>query len=133
MTPASPTRTTVSAPDAPAAIGPYSQAVRHGEVLYCSGALPLDPATGELVGSSLGAEVRQCLENLQAVCRAAGTELAQALRLTVYTTRLDCFADINDAYGAFFAGSPPARVAIGAAALPKGAKVEIDAIVGLAG
>jgi 2-iminobutanoate/2-iminopropanoate deaminase len=122
-------RTAVATADAPDAIGPYNQAIRHGDVLYCSGALPLDPADGSLVTDSPAAETTRCLENLQAVCRAAGTELANALRMTIYTTRLDRFAEINDAYGAFFGDVPPARVTIGVAALPKDAHVEIDAVV----
>jgi 2-iminobutanoate/2-iminopropanoate deaminase len=131
MTPSSASRTTVSAPDAPAAIGPYSHAVVHGDVLYCSGAIPLDPESETLVDGSVAAETTRCLENLTAVCAAAGTELANALRLTVYTTKLEEFATINEAYAAFFPEAPPARVAIGVAALPKGAAVEIDAIVAL--
>ena len=131
MTTSSASRTTVAAPDAPAAIGPYSHAVSHDGLLYCSGALPLDPDSGELIDSSPGAEAKQCLENLAAICRAAGTELSQALRLTIYTTRLEAFEEINQAYGAFFESAPPARVAIGVAALPKGAEVEIDAIVAM--
>ena len=131
MTPSSANRTTVTAPDAPAAIGPYSHAVAHDGLLYCSGALPLDPDSGKLVDRSPGAETSQCLENLAAVCRAAGTELSQALRLTIYTTKLEAFEEINEAYGAFFSSAPPARVAIGVAALPKGAEVEIDAVVAL--
>lgn len=119
----------VTADDAPAAIGPYSHAVRHGDVLYCSGALPLDPADGTLVTSSPAAETIRCLDNLRAVCRAAGTELEQALRVTVYTTRLASFAEINEAYSAYFRTAPPARVTVGVAELPKGASVEIDAIV----
>jgi 2-iminobutanoate/2-iminopropanoate deaminase len=122
-------RTAVTTADAPAAIGPYSQAIRHGDVLYCSGALPLDPADGTLVTDSPASETTRCLENLQAVCRAAGAELENAVRLTVYTTTLDRFAEINEAYGAFFPDVPPARVTIGVAALPKGANVEIDAVV----
>ncbi|HEY2716238.1 MAG TPA: Rid family detoxifying hydrolase [Solirubrobacterales bacterium] len=125
-------RTAVTAPDAPAAIGPYSHAVSHDGLLFCSGALPLDPDSGEMVDDSVGAETTRCLENLAAVCRAAGTELSQAVQLTVYTTRLELFAEINEAYGAFFADSPPARVAIGVAALPKGAGVEIAAVVATA-
>jgi 2-iminobutanoate/2-iminopropanoate deaminase len=129
---ASASRTVVTAPDAPAAIGPYSHAVTHDGVLYCSGAIALDPASGALVGGgSLAAETTRCMENLQAVCRAAGTDLAHALRLTIYTTRLEDFGEINDAYGAFFADAPPARVTIGVATLPKGASVEIDAVVAL--
>lgn len=122
-------RTPITAPNAPAAVGPYSQAVRHGDLIYCSGALPLDPGSGDLVDSSLAAETEQCLRNLAAVCEAAGTELGRALRLTVFTTELDGFGEINAAYEQFFPSEPPARVTVGAAALPKGARVEIDAIV----
>jgi 2-iminobutanoate/2-iminopropanoate deaminase len=124
-------RTPIETTDAPAAIGPYSQAIRHGGLLFCSGQVPLDPGSGEYVAGSLGDETTRCLENLAAVCTAAGTSLGRALRLTVYTTRLDHFAEINEAYGAFFTEAPPARAAIGVAALPKGAQVEIDAIVAL--
>jgi 2-iminobutanoate/2-iminopropanoate deaminase len=126
-------RLTVSTDAAPAAIGPYSQAVRHGEVLYCSGQIPLDPASGEPVGGSVAEEATQCLRNLAAVCEAAGTDLSRALRLTVYTTELGQFAEINEAYAEFFAAEPPARAAVGVAALPKGVRVEIDAIVALDG
>src|SRR4051794_1524305 len=114
---------------APAAIGPYNQAIRHGGLLFCSGQIALDPETGRLISESLAGETTCCLENLEAVCRAAGTALERALRLTVYTTQLGGFAEINDAYAAFFPEDPPARAAIGVAALPKGARVEIDAIV----
>jgi 2-iminobutanoate/2-iminopropanoate deaminase len=119
----------VTTPDAPEAIGPYSQAVRHGTLLFCSGQIPLDPGTGEMVSDSLGAQTTRCLQNLEAVCRAAGTRLERALKLTVYTTELQGFAEINQAYAAFFPEDPPARAAIGVVALPKGARVEIDAIV----
>jgi 2-iminobutanoate/2-iminopropanoate deaminase len=131
MNAADPTRTCIDAAAAPSAIGPYSHAVALGGVLYCSGALPLDPGSEELVTESPAAEASRCLQNLALVCEAAGTELGRALRLTVYTTRLEEFAAINEAYGAFFEEDPPARVAIGVAALPKGAAVEIDAIVAL--
>ena len=124
-------RTPVESPDAPAAIGPYSQAIRHGDLLFCSGQVPLDAASGEYVAGSLAEETTHCLRNLTAVCRAAGTTLERALRLTIYTTQLEGFAEINDAYAAFFPAEPPARAAIGVAALPKGAKVEIDAIVAI--
>jgi 2-iminobutanoate/2-iminopropanoate deaminase len=125
-------RQAIDAPGAPAAIGPYSHAVRAGRLLFCSGQLPLDPSTGELVGQSPGEQARRCLENLQAVCAAAGATLADALRLTIYMTDLDRFGEVNDAYGSFFASDPPARVTVGVAALPRGAQVEIDAIVLLA-
>ena len=132
MSQPAPARVTVAAAEAPAAIGPYSHAVRHGDVLYCSGQVPLRPGDGALVDDSLAAATRQCLDNLAAVCHAAGTELARALRLTIYTTELERFAEINEAYGAYFEEDPPARAAVGVAALPKGARVEIDAVVALA-
>lgn len=125
-------RAPVATDAAPAAIGPYSQAVRHGDVLYCSGQIPLDPQSGEPVGGSVGDETRQCLRNLAAVCEAAGTDLARALRLTIYTTELAEFAAINEAYAEFFSTEPPARAAVGVSALPKGVRIEIDAIVAIA-
>jgi 2-iminobutanoate/2-iminopropanoate deaminase len=125
-------RETVNAEDAPPAIGPYSHAVRAGELLFCSGQIPLDPQTGEIVGESAAEQARRCLENLSAVCDAAGATLAQAVRMTVYMTDLSAFAEVNEVYGSFFEADPPARVAIGVAALPRGAQVEIDAVVALA-
>lgn len=125
-------RETIDAPGAPAAIGPYSHAVRAGSLLFCSGQIPLDPATGEIVGDTAAEQARQCLLNLTAVCKAAGASLADAVRLTVYMTDLASFAEMGEVYASFFSDSPPARVAIGVAALPRGAQVEIDAIVSLA-
>ena len=122
----------VASESAPKAIGPYSQAVIHNGIAYLSGQIPLDPASGEPVGASVADEARQCLRNLAAVCEAAGTDLSRALRLTVYTTDLGQFAEINEAYAEFFGADPPARAAVGAAALPKGVRVEIDAIVAVA-
>lgn len=122
-------RETLSAADAPAAVGPYSHAVRAQGLIFCSGQLPIDPESGEITGGDAAAQARRCLLNLQAVCRAAGSDLARALRLTVYTTALEQFDAINDAYAEFFPAEPPARVALGVAALPRGALVEIDAIV----
>jgi 2-iminobutanoate/2-iminopropanoate deaminase len=123
-------REPIHADGAPAAIGPYSHAVRSAGLIFCSGQIPLDPATGELVGESAAEQARQCLANLQAVCAAADTSLEYAVRLTIYMTDLGEFAQVNDVYGSFFAGGePPARVAIGVAALPRGARVEIDAVV----
>ena len=124
-------REPVTAIGAPAAIGPYSHAVRAGALLFCSGQLPLDPETGKLVGKTPAEQATRCLENLQAVCAAAGAGLADAVRCTVYMTDLSAFAEVNDAYGAFFASDPPARVALGVVALPKGAQVEIDAVIAL--
>jgi 2-iminobutanoate/2-iminopropanoate deaminase len=125
-------REAVTAIGAPAAIGPYSHAVRAGGLLFCSGQIPLDAESGELVGETAAEQARRCLENLQAVCQAAGASLGDAVRLTVYMTDLGAFADVNEVYGAFFEAQPPARVAVGVAALPKGAQVEIDAVVALA-
>ena len=124
-------REIVDAPGAPPAIGPYSHAVRAAGLLFCSGQIPLDPQSGELVGANPGEQAQRCLENLSEVCTAAGTSLAQAVRLTIYTTQLSAFAEINEVYGKFFAERPPARAAVGVAELPKGALVEIDAIVAL--
>ena len=125
-------RETIQAAGAPAAIGPYSHAVRSSDLLFCSGQIPLDPASGELVGENAADQARQCLLNLQAVCGAAGAELDRAVRVTVYMTDLGEFAAVNEVYGSFFEGAePPARVAIGVAALPRGAQVEIDAVVAL--
>src|SRR3954466_1158363 len=124
-------RQPVTAVGAPAAIGPYSHAVSAAGLLFCSGQIPLDPDSGELVGSTPAEQAVRCLENLQAVCAAAGTSLGDALRLTVYMTDLGAFADVNEVYAGFFEAEPPARVAIGVAALPKGAQVEIDDIIHL--
>jgi len=124
-------RATVTAPEAPEAIGPYVHAVRAGGLLFCSGQIPLDPATGEITGSSPAEQARRCLENLAAVCEAGGAGLADAVRVTVYLTDMGAFAQVNEVYAEFFPSDPPARVAIGVAALPKGAQVEVDAVVAL--
>jgi len=121
----------LNAPNAPAAVGPYVHAVRTGGLLFCSGQIPLDPSSGELVGATPGEQAGRCLENLQAVCAAAGTSLADAVRMTVYLTDMSAFAQVNEVYQSFFESDPPARVAIGVAALPKGAQVEMDAVVAL--
>jgi 2-iminobutanoate/2-iminopropanoate deaminase len=127
-----PDRQSLSTDAAPAAIGPYSQAVRTGDLLFCSGQIPLEPTTGELVKDDIEGQARRCLENLAAVADAAGGSLANAVRCTVYLTDMSDFARVNEVYGQFFgADDPPARVAVAVAALPKGADVEIDAIVAL--
>jgi 2-iminobutanoate/2-iminopropanoate deaminase len=126
-------REPVTALGAPAAVGPYSHAVRSGGLLFCSGQIPLDPESGELVGGTPGEQVRRCLENLAAVCSAAGASLHDAVRVSVYLTDMGAFADVNEAYAEYFEADPPARVAIGVAALPRGAQVEIDAVVALPG
>jgi 2-iminobutanoate/2-iminopropanoate deaminase len=124
-------REIVQAPGAPAAIGPYSHAVRAGGLLFCSGQIPLDPVTGELVGETPAEQARRCLENLDAVCAAAGAPLQDAVRITIYMTDLAAFGEVNEVYASFFADDPPARVTVGVAQLPKSAQVEIDAVVAL--
>jgi len=125
-------RTIIDAVGAPAAVGPYSHAVRAAGLLFCSGQIPLDPHTGELVGTSAAEQARRCLTNLEAVCAAGGTTLARALRVTVYLLDMGEYAAVNEVYAEFFAGDePPARVAIGVSSLPRGAQVEIDATVAL--
>jgi 2-iminobutanoate/2-iminopropanoate deaminase len=124
-------REIVKAPGAPAAIGPYSHAVRAGGLLFCSGQIPLDPVTGELIGAAPAEQARRCLENLQAVCAAAGATLQDSVRITIYMTGLAAFGEVNEVYASFFADDPPARVTVGVAQLPKGAQVEIDAVVAL--
>jgi 2-iminobutanoate/2-iminopropanoate deaminase len=124
-------RKTIDADGAPAAVGPYSHAVEANGLLFCSGQIPLDADSGEIVGATPAEQARRCLENLQIVCRAAGAELGDAVRCTVYMTDLSAFAEVNEVYAEFFPSEPPARAAVGVAALPRGAQVEIDAIVSL--
>ena len=127
------THQAVTTPDAPAPVGPYNQAVQAGGWLYCSGQIPLDPATGEMVGAGdVEAETRQVLRNLQAVLTAAGTEASRVVRTTVYLVDLADFQAVNAIYAEMFgAGVSPARACIQVAALPKGSKVEIDCIAWL--
>ncbi|HET9093872.1 MAG TPA: Rid family detoxifying hydrolase [Solirubrobacteraceae bacterium] len=123
-------RVTVHSTSAPAAVGPYSHAVRvTGELLFISGQIPLDAATGELVGETPGEQARQCLENLRAIASDAGCSLGDAVKITVYLTDIAAFAEVNDVYADFFHNDPPARVALAVAALPRGAQVEIDAVI----
>jgi len=125
-------RETVTALGAPDAVGPYSHAVKAGGLLFISGQIPLDPESGELVGDAPAEQARRCLENLSVIAAAGGCSLGRdAVKLTVFLTDMGAFADVNEVYGTFFEGDPPARVAYGVAALPKGAQVEIDAILAL--
>ncbi|HVW18501.1 MAG TPA: Rid family detoxifying hydrolase [Solirubrobacteraceae bacterium] len=124
-------RTAISSPDAPAAIGPYSQAIASRGLLFCSGQVPLDPRSGEIVGATAAEQARQALANLEAVCAAADARLGDAVKCTVYLADMAAFAEVNEVYAEFFGGEPPARVALAVAGLPRGALVEIDAIVPL--
>ncbi len=121
-------RRTISTDGAPKALGPYSQAVAAGGWLYCSGQIGLDPSTGELVQGGVESEARQCLRNLEAVLEAAGCGFADVVRTTIYLADLGDFARVNEIYGRSFPEDPPARACIEAAALPKGARVEIDCV-----
>ena len=123
-------RQPVTAVGAPAAIGPYSHAVIAAGLLFCSGQIPLDADSGELVGATPAEQAVRCLDNLKAVCAAAGATLDDAVRLTVYMTDLGAFAEVNEAYAEFFAeDDAPARYAFGVASLPRGALVGFEAIV----
>src|SRR5919106_2585362 len=126
-------RRAIRAEGAPAAVGPYSHAVEAGGLLFCSGQLGLDPDSGEMVGETAPDQASQALRNLAAVCEAAGTGLDRAVRLTIYTTVLEEFTEINEAYASWFEADPPARAVVGVAKLPMDAQVEIDAVVALEG
>jgi reactive intermediate/imine deaminase len=114
---------------APAAIGPYSQAVRVGELVFLSGQIPLDPATMELVGDDVAEQAQQVFTNLSAVAEAAGGSLAQVVKLTVYLTDLGNFQTVNDVMVQHFREPYPARAALGVAALPRGAGIEVEAVM----
>ena len=118
---------------APAAIGPYSQAVVAGDLLFVSGQIPLVPETGEFVTGSIEDETRRVLDNLRAVVEAATGSLGAIVKTTIYLTDLNDFSKVNSVYAEYFPSSPPARATVQVAALPKGARVEIDAIASLAG
>jgi reactive intermediate/imine deaminase len=118
----------IATKDAPAAIGPYSQAVRAGELVFLSGQIPLDPATGQLVEGDITAQTKRVMENLRAVLAAAGCGFADVVRTTIYLVDLGHFGKVNDAYGACFEPPFPARATVQVSALPKGAQVEIDMV-----
>ncbi len=118
----------ISTPEAPAAIGTYSQAVRAGDTVYLSGQIPLDPKTMQVV-DGFEDQVRRVFENLRAVCKAAGGDFDRVARVTIYLTDLAQFPKVNEIMATYFREPYPARVTIGAAALPRGAQVEIDAVM----
>jgi len=114
--------------DAPQAIGPYSQAIRAGNMVFASGQIPLDPATKEFVAGGIAEQTEQVLKNLKAVFAAAGVEMDQIVKTTVFLADMNDFTAMNEVYGKYFAENPPARATVQAARLPKDAKVEIEAI-----
>jgi len=122
-------RQPVRTADAPAAIGPYSQATRCGNTVFLSGQIPLDPATGELVAGDLAAQARRAFDNLRAVCQAAGGSLDDVARVGLYLTDLSQFAVVNTVMAEVFATPYPARSTIEVSALPKGAQFEVDAVM----
>jgi 2-iminobutanoate/2-iminopropanoate deaminase len=118
----------VSSPDAPKAIGPYSQAVRAGQLLFVSGQVPLDPATGQIVSDDIAAQTRRVFDNLGAVLKAGGRSFADVVRTTVFLADMNDFATVNEVYGTYFSEPYPARATVQVARLPKDARVEIDVI-----
>lgn len=118
----------IATPEAPRAVGPYSQAIAVGDTLFCAGQIPLSPATGELIDGDVSAQTTRVLENLGAVLRAAQMTYASVVKTTVFLTDLGDFAAMNDIYSIYFPDTPPARSTIQVAALPKGARVEIEAV-----
>jgi 2-iminobutanoate/2-iminopropanoate deaminase len=121
-------RTTVVTSEAPAAIGPYSQAIIAGELVFCSGQIPLDPATGTLVEGDIKAQAQRALENLSALLTASGASLSAVVKTTVFLVSMSDFAAMNEVYGTFFTDKPPARSTVAVAELPRGARFEIEAI-----
>ncbi|MGK0440938.1 MAG: 2-iminobutanoate/2-iminopropanoate deaminase [Pseudohongiellaceae bacterium] len=120
---------TINTENAPAAIGPYSQAKKVGNTLYCSGQIPLCPKTGEMLGGdNVASQARQCLDNLKAVLEAGGSSLANVIKTTCYLVTMDDFAAFNEVYAEYFGESIPARACVAVAQLPKGALCELDAI-----
>jgi 2-iminobutanoate/2-iminopropanoate deaminase len=118
----------VSSPDAPKAIGPYSQAVRAGQLLIVSGQVPLDPGTGQIVSGDIAAQTRRVFDNLGAVLKAGGRSFADVVRTTVFLADMNDFATVNEVYGTYFSEPYPARATVQVARLPKDARVEIDLI-----
>jgi 2-iminobutanoate/2-iminopropanoate deaminase len=123
-----PRKQIVSTENAPAAIGPYSQAVRVGELIYTAGQIALIPETGKLIEGDIDAQTRQVMENLAAVLQAAGSSLTQVVKTTIFVTDINDFAKVNQVYGSFFQDNPPARSTVQVAALPLGANVEIEVV-----
>jgi 2-iminobutanoate/2-iminopropanoate deaminase len=116
---------------APEAIGPYAQARRAGDLIFVSGQLPIDPATGAFNSEDAAQQARQSLENIKAIAEAAGTDIASTVKTTIFLTDLSTFAAVNEVYAGFFAAPYPARACVEVSALPKGAKVEIEAVIAL--
>ncbi len=124
-------REIVSTPGAPQAIGPYSQAVKANAFLFVSGQIPLDPESGQMTATDVVAQTNQVMENLKAILECEGLAFADVVKTTIFLTDLTDFSRVNEAYGAYFESDPPARATVQVAALPKGARVEIEAVAAL--
>jgi 2-iminobutanoate/2-iminopropanoate deaminase len=118
----------ISTSEAPAAVGPYSQAVRVGSTIYCAGQIPLDPKSGQIVPGDIGTQTRRVLDNIAAVLRSEGLTFENVAKTTIFLTDLSDFQTVNEIYGSYFKNQPPARSTVQVSALPKGANVEIEAI-----
>ena len=116
----------ISSTEAPAAVGPYSQAVRIGNLVFCSGQIPLDPNSGQMVEGDINAQARRVMENISAVLRAEGLAFENIIKTTIFLTNLADFEAVNELYGSYFKSDPPARSTVQVAALPKGARIEIE-------
>jgi 2-iminobutanoate/2-iminopropanoate deaminase len=119
---------TINTSNAPAAIGPYSQAIRAGDTIYISGQLPVDPATGSFAGDDIASQTKQSLDNIRAILTTAGADLENIVKTTVFMKDMSEFAAMNKIYAGYFTGSCPARAAVQVACLPKDARVEIEAV-----
>jgi 2-iminobutanoate/2-iminopropanoate deaminase len=126
-------RSVIESKDAPKPIGPYSQAIKAGDFVYCAGQIGLDPATGQLVAGDVAAQADRVLKNLAAVLAAAGTDLDHAVKTTIYLKNIGDFAAVNEVYGRYFKASPPARSTVAVAALPRDALIEIDVVAVMPG
>ena len=118
----------VSTGDAPAAIGPYSQGIRSGSLLFCAGQIPLDPKTGQIVSGDVAEQTRRVLENVAAILKAAHLGFDHVVKTTIFLTSMDDFQTVNEIYGTYFRENPPARSTVAVSALPKGARIEIEVI-----
>ena len=118
----------ISTPNAPAAIGPYSQAIKSGSFVFLSGQIPLDPTSGQMIEGDVVAQTEQVMKNLSAVLEAAGCSFANVVKTTIYLVDLGDFQRVNEVYGKHFTSAPPARATVQVSALPRGSRVEIDAV-----
>ncbi len=122
------TKRVISTEKAPAAVGAYSQAVAANGLIFCSGQVALDPTSGEFIDGSVADQTHACMNNLRAVLEAAGSSFEKLVKVTIFLTDINDFAEVNEAYARFFEADPPARATVGVAGLPKGAKVEIECV-----